>query len=544
MNLADHYLPLIIAVPLMAAFLQPLLHTLLQRMKVGPEGARWVKGGLTCLALLLTLLMVLSVTYEVYDTDQIQTYQFGADEPTQYSGADGTVNLTDSKQGGFPLRIFFVVDHFSAFGASLGAFLAFLASVYALSYIRDEERRGWFSNLLLLMTVGLLGMQLTGDLFNLFVFLEITGIASCGLVAFPRRRIEAVEAAFKYLAVSVVGGLLFLLGVGLLYGQYGTLNMAFMAVKLGEQAALTNLDKIVLGLFVGTFAMKASAVPMHMWTPDAYAEAPAPVTLVLLTSTMASLYALSRLVFLLYGQIDEMAHVAGYVFIALGLLSMFVGVTMALIQHDLKRLMAYHSISQVGYMLLGLGVGLAVLGTDEFDDYGLAAMSGGLFHLLNYLLYKGLLFLTAGAVFYKLRTRELSELGGLAHGMPYTTLFFLIGAAAISGIPPFSGFASKLLIYESVYQFNPLLTAVAMVVSIMTLASFVKVFYSAFLGQPHPEVTREVPMTMLTPMAVLALLTLAVGLAPDFVVTYLVEPAAQALANGAGYVAGVLGGGA
>ncbi|MBC7240174.1 MAG: NADH:ubiquinone oxidoreductase, partial [Chloroflexi bacterium] len=189
----------------------------------------------------------------------------------------------------------------------------------------------------------------------------------------------------------------------------------------------------------------------------------------------------------------------------------------ALVQKEIKRLMAFHAISQTGYMLLGVGVGLAVLGNPlELKDYGLMAMKGGIFHIINHAMYKGLLFLTAGAVFYRAGTRDLNKLGGLAHNMPWTTIYFIIGAAAIAGLPPFNGFASKLMIYESVYKFNPILSIMAMIVSVLTLASFVKIFQSAFLGPQLPEYKdlKEAPTSMLVGMGILAFVVIFFGLFP------------------------------
>ena len=201
--------------------------------------------------------------------------------------------------------------------------------------------------------------------------------------------------------------------------------------------------------------MKAGSVPMHMWTPDAYSEAPAAITMVLVAASQASLYALFRILFTVYN-ISLNVVTVGWIVIVLGILSMFIGVTMAIIQTDIKRLMAYHAISQTGYMLLGVGVGLAVLNNPvAMESFGIKAMEGGIFHIMNHAVYKGLLFLTAGSLFYRTGTRDLNRMGGLANDMVYTAIFFIIGAAAIAGIPPFNGFASKLIIYQSVYKFNP-----------------------------------------------------------------------------------------
>jgi multicomponent Na+:H+ antiporter subunit D len=235
--------------------------------------------------------------------------------------------------------------------------------------------------------------------------------------------------------------------------------------------------------------------------------------------------------------------ISGWIVIILGILSMVIGVLMALPQKDMKKLMAFHAVSQTGYMLLGLGVGLAALGnSDAVTSFGITAMNGALFHIVNHALYKGLLFLTAGVIFYRLGTTYMNDMGGLAKKMPYTTIFFLIGSFAIAGIPPFNGFASKYLIYESVFKFNPLLSIIAMVVSALTLASFMKVFYSVFLRIPNSGIrdVSEAPKLMLIGMGIMAILIIFMGLFPGVIIQNFIEPASQALISQAQYVSVVI----
>jgi multicomponent Na+:H+ antiporter subunit D len=243
--------------------------------------------------------------------------------------------------------------------------------------------------------------------------------------------------------------------------------------------------------------------------------------------------------FSLYGQTMDTVLV-GWVIIALGVLSMFVGVTQALVQRDLKRFIGYAAVSQTGYMLLAIGVALATLGETDADlaAAGLSALTGGIFHIVNEIFTMGLLFLAAGAVYYRSGTRKLNEMGGLAHQMGWTSVFFLIGGLALSGIPPFNGFASKWIIYESVFRFNPILAAIGMAVSLITMAAFVKVFYAVFMGPPMKkfEGVTDVPNTMLYAMGALTLIIVLIGLFPNTVVSYVIRPAAVALQNQGGYL--------
>ncbi|MCK4492222.1 MAG: hypothetical protein KAU03_06335, partial [Candidatus Altiarchaeales archaeon] len=342
---------------------------------------------------------------------------------------------------------------------------------------------------------------------------------------------EALEAAFKYMVISSVGALMVLFAVGLLYGQYDLLNMAAIADKIQNSF----LDKVAVVLLISAFLLKAGSVPVHMWKPDAYGEAPAPVAVLLLTSALVSLYVLFRITFTVFAINSALL---GWILAILGILSIFLGVSMALIQNNLKRLIAYSAIAEVGYIILGVGSGLIEF--PSLSGFGFTAISGGIFHILNDVLDLGLLFLVAGTIFYLTGKRDLNQLGGLAHTQPTLAIFFLIGMGAVSGLPPFNGFASKLMIYESVYHFNPLLAIIGVLGSILMLAIFVKVFSAIFLGSPYEGELREIPGSMLAVMGILALLIIFVGLFPNLVVGSIITPACQALIHPENYIGGVL----
>lgn len=517
----EKHLPgVIIGLPLLVAFMTPLLGRINQALR-----QLWVVAGMT-----VTSGLTLWLAMHVLKTGPV-AYVFGAVNPLLTIPMDS---------GGIPVRIIFSIDAFSAFMMVIVSIVALMVTIYSMASEKKQSGRNYYDTLLLLLVTGVLGMVATCDLFNLFVFLEIASLAGAALVAFKIDKGVAVEAGFKYALLSTVGGLFFLLGVALLYGQYGTLNIALIA----QQLKFSQVDLIALVMMIVPMAMKCGAVPMHLWTPDAYSRAPSAVTAFLVVSSQASMYVLFRLCFNLF-HLQMNVTAIGWLIIILGVLSMFVGVTMALPQKDVKRLMAYHAVSQTGYMLLGVGVGLACLGNPEqMKAIGQTAMTGGLFHIMNHALYKGLLFLTAGAVMYTTGKRNLNELGGLGHSMPWTMVFFIIGALAIAGVPPFNGFASKFIIYESVFKFNPFVAIVAIVVSILTLASFMKVFHAMFMGPKLPQFiqAREVPAPMLWAMGVLAVCVVFGGLFPNLVIDHLVEPAVSALLNHDQYIKIVMGG--
>jgi multicomponent Na+:H+ antiporter subunit D len=520
MNWNIHLPALIIAVPLLGAFAAPL---------AGLGGK--VTRNIWFVAVSIATVVLSIMLWQHVQAEGVVVYVLGGE----------SWNLTLPSGLSWPIRIILEVDAFSAFMAIVGSIAAMAGAFFSLRFMERFSGLNKFVSLYFLLMAGMLGMELTGDLFNFFVFLEIASVASFGLVAFWRDRPEAVEAGFKYMVVSTVAAMLVLIAVGFFYGRYNAVNMAAVA----RMMHFGYPEKIALVFLVTALAMKCGAVPMHMWTPDAYTEAPAGVTCLLVAVSQASLYGLFRVCFSLYGA-SLGSSVVPWTIIVLGVLSMFIGVTMAVIQKEIKRLMAYHSVSQIGYILLGLGVGLLALKDPQaMADYGFTAMKGGIYHLFNYTMYKGLLFLTAGALFYAAGSRNLNDLGGLARVMPHTAFMFVIAAAAIAGLPPFNGFVSKLLIYESTFAVYPVLAIAALVTSVLTLASFVKVFQTAFLG-PAKSVfanVREVPATMLVGMSILTIVVIGLTLLPTWSLANLVEPAAKALVDQAGYISAVMGGG-
>lgn len=513
--LLEHAPAIIIVLPLLAAFLTPLIDRFNSKMR----------NAFVVAIVIVEEILVLLLSKEIFDHGT-RIYTMGATNPT----------LAVPTQAAVPLRIVLQVDAMGAFMGIISATVVLAATIYSLSYIEEKKGKGKFYTLLLLILVGMLGMEFTGDIFNLFVFLEILGIACAALVGYHSNKGDAVEGSFKFFLISSLAALIVLFAISLLYAQYDLLNIAALANAI----KYTNLDKIALVLFITAFALKCGSVPLHFWAPDAYSVAPSSVTAVLVVASQVCLYALFRVCFTLYSHALNLTIIGGIIII-LGVLSMFIGVTMALPQKDIKRLMAYHAISQTGYMLLGVGVGLYLLGGADSSTYGMKAMEGGIFHIINHAMYKGLLFLTAGAIFFRLKTRNLNEMGGLGHTMKFTAVFFIIGALAIAGVPPLNGFSSKLLIYEAAYKVSPVLTIIAMVVSILTLASFVKVFHSAFMG-PKIHDVKEVPKSMLIGMAILTSIIILFSLFPGWAVENIVHPAAEALTNQAAYIQAVMGG--
>jgi len=390
-----------------------------------------------------------------------------------------------------PIGIAMVLDGLSAFMLVTVNLIAFLVALYSVDYMKRFTSKWKFYSLFLLMLAGMNGVVITGDLFNLFVFLEIASVASYALVAFGTEKHE-LEAAFKYAVMGTVASLFVLLGILFLYSFTSTLNMADMANILAGKGP-ANIVTLVGVLFIMGFGLKAALVPFHAWLPDAHPSAPAPISAMLSGVLIKSLgvYALCRVFYNIIGITPAFSSVLMF----LGALSMVVGVFLAIGQWDLKRLLAYHSISQIGYVVLGIGIGTPL------------GILGGMFHLFNHSAFKSLLFLNSGAVEYATGTRDLKKMGGLMEKMPVTGATGLIASMSIAGIPPFNGFWSKLIIIMAAVAAGKFWYAFwAVLASVLTLASFAKVMKYAFFGNLKAALikVKEVPFFMRISMIALA----------------------------------------
>ena len=451
-----------------------------------------------------------------------------------FFGRTGTVHV-----GGWapPVGIVMVLDPLSWLLLATVAGVTLAATIYSVRYMDRYTARGRYYALFFLMVAGMTGVVATGDLFNLYVFLEIASISSYALVAFGCESDE-LEASFKYAVLGCVASCFILLGIALTYCVFGTVNMAHVALKIGElgEAGGSRTLTFALMFFIAGFGLKAALVPFHAWLPDAHPSAPAPISAMLSGVLIKAIgvYALVRIIFNVFG----LTASTSYILMVLGTLSMVVGVFLALAQWDFKRLLAYHSISQIGYVVLAIGLGTPL------------GIMGGLFHLVNHALFKSLLFLNAGAVEYSTGTRDLQKMGGLRERLPVTAHTSLVASMSIAGIPPFNGFFSKLIIIVACAQAGRWFFAgAAVLVSVVTLASFLKVQKSAFLGALGEKwkALREVPVFMCVSMVLLAVACLATAalVVPSFRDAVL-SPAAAVLSEGVEYAkrAGLVLGGA
>ncbi|HUS46953.1 MAG TPA: proton-conducting transporter membrane subunit [Phycisphaerae bacterium] len=411
--------------------------------------------------------------------------------------------------------------------------VAFASVLFATSYIRRFTKPWLFYSLFLLMTGAMNAVVLAGDLFNLFVFLEVAAIASYALVAFGCES-EELEASFKYLVLGSVGSVFILMGVAILYSLTGHLNMAMVHEALRALREAGPVGPAVLlaaAALIAGLALKAAMVPFHAWLPDAHPSAPAPISAMLsgVLIKASGVYALARIVFSVLGAQSEYA----VILISLGAASMVIGALLSIGQWDFKRLLAYSSISQVGYVVLAIGVAAHVVSGPEPNRAAAGlCLFGGLFHLFNHAAFKSLLFLSSGSIEQQSGTRMLKEMGGLTRRMPVTSFCCRIGAMSIAGVPPFNGFFSKLIIVVALAMAGYVwLSALAVAVAVVTLLIFVKVQRYVLEGEPGPKVAaaREAPAMMCVGLVILAVVCVASGLAMVFLREQLFDPASSAL---------------
>lgn len=478
-------------------------------------GNRTARNILALLSITASLAFILALVKPVMWNGEIIAYWMGGRVPA----------------GGYAIGIALEVDALSLFFALLVSVAVFVSGVYSIQYMRhDDNERGYYT-LFLMLGGGVMGLVLSGDLFNMFIMVEILTFAAVALTAFRNTAKGALEAAFKYLVVGSIGSTCILVGTSMLYAQAHTLNLAQLAQVIPGN--LNTATKVAFALLFVGFGTKAFIVPFHPLAADAHGAAPASISVMISgVLTKSGIYGIIRLTYFLFQTMN--LGTMQFLLVFIGSLSMFICVTMALAQHDFKRLLAFHSISQIGYVLTAVGLCTAL------------GVSAGLYHAMNHTLFKGLLFLAAGAVLHETGTTDLGKLGGLSKKMPHTTVLFLIGAFSISGIPPFNGFASKWMIYQATYQKAVesgnigflLVTIIALVTSVLTLASFVKVSQSVFFGQLPRELenVKEVSFGMRLAMGIFALLCVLTGLFPNLVTTYITEPAAKAVFSVAQYI--------
>jgi len=426
-----------------------------------------------------------------------------------------------------------VIDMLSVFMAAVFLMLGFVASIYSIRYMERDTGLPEYYALLLAMVAGMIGVVFAGDFFTLFLFWELMCISSYVLVAFRKGEWEAVEAGFKYLIMSATGSALIIFAIALLYGMTGTVTLGAISSSLAGVQAASQVKLwiyLTLAVVIIGFGIKASIVPLHTWLPDAHPAAPSPISALLSGVVIQTgVYAIIRFLYLIFQPAPISWPVVLTVLSIVAVLTMTTGNVMALLQKDIKRLLAFSSIAHVGYILLAISVGTV---------FGLSA---GLLHIMNHAIMKGLLFLCAGVFVHAVGTRNIESLAGIGHRMNVTAVILTIGALAISGIPPLNGFISEFLIVLATLDANMLALTIILLINILIgFAYYLRLLYVLVWKAPGKNLdkVKEAPLSMLAPMMLLAVLCIVIGVWPSPFIEF-ANQAAQATMNVLSYVTAI-----
>jgi len=406
-----------------------------------------------------------------------------------------------------PLGIEFVVDPINGAIVVMITFIALLTAIYSTPFVKNTNwlYMGGYYTLMALLCVGLSGMTLTGDVFNLYVYLEIASLAGYGLIALGGNK--GTLAAFRYLLIGTIAASLYLLGVAFMYALTGSLNMADLSVLL--QGSMDNpLMLMTVALLIAALGIKAALFPFHGWQPDAYTFSH-PGAAPLISGAMAKvpMYAMLRFFFYIFGAQHLFVQHGLLIVGAFGAIAIILGSVMAIAQDDFRRMLAYSSVAQIGYIAVGLAVG---------NFYGLI---GAVLHIINHAIMKSSLFMVIGGIRHRFGEFRISMLGQLHKKMPLTITVLVITALGMIGIPPTNGFFGKWYIMLGAVQAEQYIYVAVLVIStLLNAIYFFRVMENVFVNPPAdlkevnaPKGKLELPLQMLIPIVIMGIAVLALG---------------------------------
>ncbi len=445
-----------------------------------------------------------------------------------------------------PFGITLVADTFSAVMVMITCVMSFAVSLYSVSSMKSgvrvqcdmvrKRRQFAYYPLLNIMYMGICGAFMTGDLFNMYVWFEVMLISSFILLSLDGTR-EQLEATFKYVTINLISSAFFLIGIGFVYGLTGSLNMADVAIKM-QQVENQSLVTLVSMFFLICFGIKAAVFPLFFWLPASYHTPPISITAIFgAMLTKVGVYSLMRVFTLIF--INDVGY-THTILLWIGGFTMLVGVLGAASQYDMRRLLSFHIISQIGYMIMGLAL------------YTPLAIAGGVFYIIHNILAKGNLFLIAGVVNRLRGTYDIRKIGNLVTAYPLLAVLFLVSALALAGIPPLTGFWGKFYVVKAGLQSKEyLFVVVALVVGMLTLFSMIKIWNEAFWKkQPdnnpsydhcYQGLFSKHNIFMTIPIIMMALSTIIIGFFPE-PFFHIAERAASELLNPDIYIQTILGG--
>jgi len=493
LNISQHFPVMIVIIPLISAVIIPLIGRI-----------RRIYGWYVSIAATFSSFLIsISLLMTVFEKGRI-SYWLGNWEP--------------------PWGIEYVVDYLSGFVLVVISFIAFIITVYSIKSVGKEipeHRITPFYSIYMLFVAGLLGMIITGDIFNLYVFIEISSLAGYALIAAGRKR-DALIASYNYLILGTIAATFILLGIGYLYMVTGTLNMA----DLRERLPLLYDSKVVrtaFAFFTVGLSIKIALFPLHIWLPNAYTHAPSVVgALQAATATKVGVYAMIRIMFTVFKPqfILEVVPVS-QIFLFLSAVAIIAGSVLAIGQRDIRRMLAYSSIGQIGYIVLGIALA------------NKSSIIGSLIHILNHALMKGGLFLVVGAVVYKTGITDIDDFKGLGKRMPFSMAAFTIGALSMVGVPLTVGFVSKWYLALGALQAGMwVFVPVILISSLLSAVYFWRVINNIYFKDDGvPARIDDAPAGMLMPAFTLAACCIIFGIAA-FIPVYITGFAAEMLLRG------------
>lgn len=396
-----------------------------------------------------------------------------------------------------PFGIEYRVDAANAFILTVVSLMGAIAMPYAKRVVEADiapENRSWFYTMYLLCLAGLLGIAVTGDAFNAFVFLEVSSLSTYAMIAMGRDR-RALVASYQYLVMGTIGATFYIIGVGLLYVMTGTLNFADLADRLANVGSLKPVLAALSFITVG-LSLKIALFPLHKWLPNAYAYAPTMTTVFLSsTATKVAIYLLVRFIYSVYAPaIDFGGYPAGIVFVGLSLAAMFIASFVACYQKNVERMLAFSSVAQIGYITLGISFAAKT------------GLTGGLVHLVNHAFMKGALFMCTGAVVLSLGSAKLEDMAGIGRRMPLTMGFFVAAGLSLIGVPGTVGFVSKWYLALAAFETGQAWLAFAIMASSLLAVVYIgRVVEIAYFREPAGKalIAKDPPLSMMIPTLIL-----------------------------------------
>jgi multicomponent Na+:H+ antiporter subunit D len=425
-----------------------------------------------------------------------------------------------------PFGIVIVADELAVLLITTTNIIAVAAAFFSMTTITEEKQHHFFYMFFHFLIAGVSGAFLTGDLFNLFVFFEVLLMASYGLIILGGRK-EQFSESVKYILINVFSSILFVTTIAFLYSVTGTVNMAQLAVRVGEIGQIGILTTISILLFI-VFATKGALFPLYFWLPKSYVV-PHPVVSALFGSllTKVGVYSILRTFTLIFGYKAEFTH---QIFIIIGVLTILFGVIGALSTHNIKLIIAYNIIPAVGFMLIGIGI------------FSVTSLAGAVYYLIHDMIVKGALFLLVGVIITVTGTTDIRKMGGLINQYPVLGWMFFISSIVLAGIPPFSGFIGKyLLVRGGIEAGHHVAVIIALLLSLLILLSVIRIFIAVFWGEPKHNGNQQHISTkgLLAPVAFLLFFSIILGVGAEWVYPY-VQMIGDTLASPSYYIDNVL----